>query len=117
MKDLREKADPGVDADRFEDAEGVYVVYSAALYEPDEVSPEGDYPKYGQWLETGDPGDPDDESYLECPQCLARSLVDAVDYDDLGFPMQLEILETELVDEHWTWDGSVEPYDEEEPSV
>jgi len=111
MKDLREKADPGIDADRFEDAEGEYLVWNAALFGPHEISGDDEYPMYGEWLTIGDPAD--EEGYLECPQCLARDLVDAVDYDDYGFPMLVTIDETELVDEQWTWEGSIEPVEEE----
>jgi hypothetical protein len=102
MDDLRQKADSGPNAVRFSDTEGdSYVVQSPALYEPTAISPESDYPQYGDWLETAD-------GYLECPRQLAGVLVEAVDYDDVSFPALVEINSTELVDGEWRVEATVE---------
>ena len=105
MKDLRDKADTGPDVDRIEDAEqGTYRVSNPALYSADAISPEGDYPFFGDWLKT-------DNGYLECPAALAAELVDAVDTRALSFPVDIEIDSARKVDGSWTVDARVSEAD------
>jgi len=95
MKDLREKAATGPDATRMEHAAGeLFVVVNPALYAPEEVSPEGEYPELGDWLETED-------GYLECPGALARDILEVVDQEDYAFPLEISILAAEVVDRQW----------------
>lgn len=102
MKDLREKADPGPNAVRFQDAEGEsFKVESPALYGPTEISAKGEYPELGDWLETAD-------GFLECPRQLAAELVDAVDHDDVSFPAVIEVDSAELSDGEWRVVATVE---------
>jgi len=101
MKDLREKADSGPSATRISEAEGeTYRVENPALYSSDAVSPDGEYPEYGEWLSVVD-NDGDQAGHLECPRGLAQELVRVVDHDDLGFPMDVTIASVQLVDEEW----------------
>jgi hypothetical protein len=107
MKDLREKAETGPDATRFADAEGSYVIESPTLWKPREVSDPNSYPEYGDWLQTK-------EGFLECPQVLAKRLVEAVDHDDLSFPVKCQIDSTVLEDDRWSFEGEISQAEEEE---
>lgn len=102
MKDLREKAETGPDAVRFTDAEGsTFRVESPALYDPDSISPEGEYPEFGDWLET-------ESGFLECPRCLAAELIEAVDMDDVAFPAVIQIENVRKVDQEFAVEASIE---------
>ena len=107
MKELREKAATGPNAIRFADAEGTHIIESPTLWEPREVSAPNDYPEYGDWLQTS-------EGYLECPQVLAQRIIEAVDHDDLGFPIRCRIESVELEDERWSFEGEISQAEEEE---
>lgn len=105
MEDLREKASSGPEAVRFQDANGeTFRVESPAMYAPDEISPEGEYPELGDWLETED-------GFLECPRALAAELVEAVDYNDVSFPAVVKVTSAELVDGEWRVETAIEEAD------
>jgi len=106
MKDLREKAATGPDATRMENAAGEsFVVVNPALYAPEEVSPEGDYPELGDWLETRD-------GFLECPGALARELLAVVDNQDFAFPLRVHVLSAEVVDREWSIETEIQEVEE-----
>ena len=108
MKDLREKAVQGPSAVRISEAESkTYRVENPALYSADEISPADEYPQYGDWLSVID-DDGEQEGYLECPRGLAQQLVEVVDHDDLGFPMDVTVDSSRLVEEEWQVEISAE---------
>jgi len=97
MDELREKASQGPQATRMQDVDegDEFIVENPALYGPDEVSDSDDYPQYGDWLSLVEDG------FLECPRALAQSVVDAVDYRDVGFPMSVTFVHVQLADDEW----------------
>jgi hypothetical protein len=109
MDELREKASQGPEATRMQDVnEGdEFIIENPALYGPDEVSSDGDYPQYGDWFSLVD-GDGDQAGFLECPRALAQAVVDAVDYQDVGFPMSVTVVHVELADDEWRVEISAE---------
>lgn len=102
MDELREKASQGPSATRMQDVDegDVFIIENPALYGPDEVSDSDDYPQYGDWFSLLN-DDAEQAGFLECPRALAQEVVDAVDYDDVGFPMSVTIVQAELSDEEW----------------
>lgn len=96
MDDLRKKADSGVDATRMQDAEGTeHVIKDPSLHKAATIGESADsYPRFGDWFETED-------GWLECPRDLAAEVLDAVDYDDLAFPLHVEISSAELAGDEW----------------
>jgi len=106
MKDLRQKAETGPDATRIKNAEDEsFTVLSPALYDPESISPEGEYPFHGDWLETED-------GFLECPSGLARRLLEAVDVDDFAFPLRVDVEHVEKSDQEWMVEAAIEPAEE-----
>lgn len=85
MDDLRDKAAGSVDAERAADLDGRYRVESTALYDADDVTAEGEYPEYGEWLALAD-----GEGYVECPRGLAAVLVEELPEDHSG-PFTLSV--------------------------
>jgi hypothetical protein len=102
MDDLREKAESGVDAVRMKNAEGTeHVLSDPSLHKAATIGESADsYPRFGDWFETKD-------GWLECPRDLAAEVLDAVDYDDVSFPMLVEISSAELVDDEWQVDAEI----------
>jgi len=102
MDDLREKANAGVDATRMQDAEGtVHVVEDPELHKAATIGDSADsYPRFGDWFST-------EAGWLECPRDLASEVLDAVDYDNVGFPLRVEISSAELVDQEWQVDAEI----------
>lgn len=102
MKDLRDKASEGPDATRFKEVEAgdTFRIENPALYPADDISPEDEYPFHGDWFSLID-GDGEQTGHLECPRALAQAVLHAVDHDDVGFPMLIEIRRAELVDDEW----------------
>lgn len=96
MDDLREKAEGGVDATRMKHADGTsHTVVSPALHNAATIGDSAEsYPRFGDWFET-------ETGWLECPRDLAQQVLDAAQVEGIAFPMQLEILSAELVDEEW----------------
>lgn len=82
MTDLEDKAagGDGPEVVLAPDGPGYYRLEDRQLVEAEELSPEGEFPKYGEFLEvvrltrTGEPRGPSE--YLECTQDLARKLID-----------------------------------------
>jgi len=108
MKQLREKASEGPSATRIEDVDegDSFTLENPALYGPDEVSGEDEYPYYGDWFSLVEDGE--QVGFLECPRSLAQEVVRVVDHDDLGFPMSVTIEHVELADEEWRIDVDAE---------
>jgi len=96
MDDLREKAESGVESTRMKNAEGTsHLVLAPELHKAATIGESADsYPRFGDWFNCED-------GWLECPRDLAREVLDAVDYDNLRFPLRVEITSAELVDDEW----------------
>lgn len=96
--DIEDKAQetPDVDLAR-QSAPGAYRLESTELTDANDVTPEGDFPEYGDFLEvTGTSG----EQFIECPAALARWLVDnGIEAGD-GF----RIVSVQKVDGEWEYD-------------
>lgn len=84
-KGLDEKADELNDDDhpecvRARDSHGAYRLIETAVHDADEVTDEGKFPKYGDWIPVerlSMTGSVQDEAWLECPAGLADALLDA----------------------------------------
>jgi len=103
MDDIRDKADSGIDACRMQDAEGTsHVISDPSLHKAATIGEKADeYPRFGDWFETED-------GWLECPRSLAQQVIDAVDHDNVAFPIQVDIEQAELVDGEWEVAATVE---------
>lgn len=106
MTSLEDKAaeSPEVDLAR-QSAPGAYVLESLDLVDADDLTPEGEFPQFGDFLEvTGTAG----EQYIECPQDLARQLVEDLDAD-VGTAFR--ILDVTKIDGSWSYE--IEGLDDE----
>ena len=95
MTDLFEKAatygGPAIVLARDLAKAGVAEVQGADLYDHDELTPEGSFPEYGQFLHVEVDGE---EAYWECPGGLAEEIVNVVEEQELEIPgCQLNVLE------------------------
>lgn len=82
MTTLDEKAQPTPEVRRPSEAPDWYRLESMELVDADSISPEGEFPKYGEFIDvrlvdTGGVHDSDGPTYVECPGGLARALVEA----------------------------------------
>jgi hypothetical protein len=81
-----------------------YQLVTDELTEADELTAEGEFPQYGQFLEVDSRayphGDERGEKYIEVPTALARWVVDNVEEGDW-----FRITETRKVDGEWQVDG------------
>lgn len=108
MTDLDEKAQetPDIDLAR-QSAPGAYVLDGKELSAGDDLTPEGDFPEYGDFLPVrrahrGEDGieATGDRRWIECPQALAKWLVETgLDVGD-GF----RIKTVQKVDGRWDYD-------------
>ena len=96
MDDLREKAESGVDATRMKNADGtVHTIVDPSLHNAATIGDSADsYPRFGDWFECED-------GWLECPRALAQDVLDAAQIEGVSFPLRVEILSAELIDEEW----------------
>lgn len=80
-------------------APGLYVLQTDELTEADEITAEGEFPQYGDFLEVGRPnaeGEAERSEFIECPAGLARWLVEE----------EIEIGDSFRVLDVWKDDGS-----------
>lgn len=108
MTSLEDKAQesPDVDLAR-QSAPGAYRLLDNELVAADELTPEGEFPQYGDFLHVGrlGPGAGDGEveqkgeQYIECPQGLARWLVKNCEVGD-----DFRIVSVQKVDGEWRYD-------------
>jgi len=98
MTSLDEKAQesPDVDLAR-QSAPGAYRIETWELTPADDISPEGEFPEYGEFLRVVSTGG---EQFIECPQGLARWIVDAGLEERDGF----RIRTVQKVDGEWEYD-------------
>lgn len=97
---------PEVDLAR-QSAPGVYMLESKELKTADEVTPEGEFPEYGDFLPvrravgTGDDASwSETTKFIECPSGLARELVDLEISTGDGF----RIVSLQKVDSEWRYE-------------
>lgn len=101
MKSLDDVAESGPDVVLTSGlVESVFALQEMAVYEADDVSPDGEFPQYGEFLRC-DEFSPTDgtergETYVECPAALARWLVDEADVGD-----RWQVTEAEKIDDEW----------------
>jgi len=105
MSDLEEKArdSPEVSLAR-QSAPGLYRLTTTDLVPADEITPEGDFPQYGDFLRvevTSGGTDPEwsGTEYIECPAALARWLVENVEVGE-----SFRIRSVQKVDGEWRYD-------------
>lgn len=98
-------------------APGAYIVLSTELASADEVTAEGEFPEYGDFLEVDRLTDTDgrlepagDERFIECPQGLAKFLVN----HGAGEGFRFRIRTVRKVDGEWQYNcEEVEPAPDE----
>ena len=95
MTDLFEKAatygGPAIVLARDLAKAGTAVLKGADLYDHDELTPEGSFPEYGQFLEVEVDGE---TAYWECPGGLAEEIVEAAEEQEIEIPScQLDVIE------------------------
>ena len=107
MTSLDEKAQaaPDVDLAR-QSAPGLYQLKSTELVEADQLTPEGKFPEYGEFLEVVRPRGAGEDAtwredlhYVECPQGLAAWLVD----NEIGEGDAFRIRTVQKVDGNWEY--------------
>lgn len=83
MTTIDDKAERGPEVDLArQSAPGVYRLKTRKLVGADDVTPEGEFPEFGDFLrvdrlkETGTGIEPAEEQFIECPAGLAEWLVD-----------------------------------------
>lgn len=107
MTDIEEKAEasPEVDLVR-QSAPGVYRLETTELVGADDLTGEGSFPQYGDFLRVstshgGENPQWDAEQYIECPQALAQWLVD----HEVGEGDAFRIRDVTKVDGEWQYDA------------
>jgi hypothetical protein len=100
MTSLDEKAQetPEVSLAR-QSAPGAYRLESLELVGADTVSPEGEFPEYGEFLETTNSAG--STEYVECPQHLAALLVDQLEAEE---GTVFRIVSVQKVDGAWQYE-------------
>lgn len=90
MDDLKAKAKAsGPDTVRAKDTAGEqFTLLDGALYSADELSADGQYPEFGDWLEIE--SDTAGQRWLECPEGLAQCLVELLP-DDPEWPVTIVV--------------------------
>lgn len=96
---------PDIDLAR-QAAPGIYQLEGTELEPADDLSPEGEFPQFGDflWVKTTTKGDLEEASfekgqYIEVPQDLARWLVENVEQGDV-----FRVLSVQKVDGEWRYD-------------
>lgn len=111
MTSLEDKAEgsPDVDLAR-QSAPGAYRLSSKELAGADELTAEGEFPKFGDFLKVerlgyGDGDEPEakGEKYIECPAGLAEWLVE----NEISVGDDFRVLQTQKVDGEWQYDCEV----------
>lgn len=105
MTSLEDKASesPEVSLAR-QSAPGVYRVEDTELLPADDLTPEGDFPEFGEFLEVTPAGSGvgwrDSTEWIECPQALAKWLVENGAEEGFAF----RILTVQKVDGSWRYE-------------
>lgn len=97
MKSLDDKAQgsPEVTLAK-QSAPGLYQLEELELYEADDITEEGEFPQFGDFLKVNRPHG--GEEWVECPADLARWLVEEIDAETGEW---FRILSAQKVDGEW----------------
>ena len=103
--DEKAQASPDVDLAR-QSAPGLYRLETDELVSADELTPKGEFPQYGDFLEVSRPAGTGEDArwreevhYVECPQGLAAWLVE----EEVGVGDPFRIQTVQKVDGNWEY--------------
>lgn len=110
---LEELAQGSLTVIRPPDSVGEWPVEGLEPYDADEVSPEDEFPQYGQWLKLAEDADVGSAEYLQITQDLAAAIV--ADVGDYRGPAVVVIEEVQRGDgdsDPYLYEASVETVDD-----